>query len=145
MLNFLSTYYIYYKYYKIFPRKFFSKEHVYVTLWPLLENFSSGKLNRCRRTVKTFNGRRSINLSVLNRENIICEIKSLICIHETPSMKLAIFNTQFAKVSSLEIFSHKNIFSKGIINLTNGKGSYTQKHQKRYLIFAFSARYLGRS
>ena len=53
-------------------------------------------------------------------------------------MKFAIFETQFAKVNSLEIFSHENLFSKGIINLTNGKGSYAQKHRKCYLIFAFS-------
>ena len=52
-----------------------------------------------------------INLLVLNRKNVFCEIKFLICIHEIPSMKFAIFETQFAKVSSLEIFSQENIFS----------------------------------
>ena len=59
-------------------------------------------------------------------------------------MKFAIFKNQFEKASSLEIFSHENIFliyiyifNKGIINLTNGKGLYAQKCQKRYLIFAF--------
>ena len=52
-----------------------------------------------------------INLLVLNRKNIFCEIKFLICIHEIPSMKFAIFETQFTKVSSLEIFSQENIFS----------------------------------
>ena len=37
------------------------------------------------------------------------------------SVKFEIFETQFAKVNSLEIFSHKNIFSQGIIiNLTTG-------------------------
>ena len=51
-----------------------------------------------------------INLLVLNRENIFCEIKFLICIHEIPSVKFAIFETQFAKASSLEIFSLENIF-----------------------------------
>ena len=55
-------------------------------------------------------------------------------------MKFAIFETKFAKISFLEIFSHKNIIL-SIINLTNVKRSYAQKHQKRYLIFAFSARY----
>ena len=49
-----------------------------------------------------------------------------------PSVKFAIFETQFAKVSSLEIFSHENIFSQGITNLTDGKVSYAQKHRKRY-------------
>ena len=52
-----------------------------------------------------------INLLVLNRKNVFCEIKFLICIHEIPSMKFAIFETQFTKVSSLEIFSQENIFS----------------------------------
>ena len=42
-------------------------------------------------------------------------------------MKFAIFKTQFAKVSSLETFSHKKILPQGII-LTNGKGSYAQKY-----------------
>ena len=79
-----------------------------------------------------------INLLVLNHKNIFCEIKFLICIHEIPSVKFAIFETQFAKVSFLEIFS---IFSLGIINLINGKGSYSEKHRKRYLIFAFLTRY----
>ena len=75
-------------------------------------------------------------LLVLNRKNIFCEIKFLICILAITSMKFAIFEIQFAKVSSLEIFSHKNLFSYGIMNLTNGNGSYPQKH---HLIFAFSA------
>ena len=52
-----------------------------------------------------------MNLFVLNRKNILTEIKFLICILETPFMKFAIFETQFAKVSPMEIFSHKNIFS----------------------------------
>ena len=52
-------------------------------------------------------------------------------------MKFAIFETQFAKVSSLEIFSHKNIFFEGIINLTYGKGLHAQKHSKSFLILAF--------
>ena len=51
-----------------------------------------------------------INFLVLNCKNIFCEIKFLICIHEIPSVKFSIFETKFAKVSSLEIFSHKNIF-----------------------------------
>ena len=54
----------------------------------------------------------------------------MICIHEIPSMKFAIFETQFAKVISLEIFSLKNIFSEGIFNLTNGKGLFAQKQKK---------------
>ena len=61
-----------------------------------------------------FNGLQNdvqINLLLLNRKNIICEVKFLICIHGTPSVKFTIFETQFPKVSSLEIFSHKNIFS----------------------------------
>ena len=52
-----------------------------------------------------------INLLVLNPENIFCEIKILICIHGVLSVKFAIFETKFAKVSSLEIFSNKYIFS----------------------------------
>ena len=48
----LSTYYIYYKYYKIFPWKKFSQEHVFATLWPIFENVSSGKLKRGRNIVK---------------------------------------------------------------------------------------------
>ena len=48
---------------------------------------------------------------VLNPKNIFCEIKFLICIHEIPSMKFAIFETEFEEVSSLEIFSHENLFS----------------------------------
>ena len=79
---------------------------------------------------------------MLNHENIFSEIKFLICIHVIPSVKFVIFETNFAKVSSLEIFSHKNILSWGISNLTNVRACiYTQKHQKRYLIFAFSACY----
>ena len=78
---------------------------------------------------------------VLNCKNTFCEIKSLSCIHEVPLVKFGIFETHFAKVKSLEIFSHKNIFSKGIINLTNSKGSYAQKHRKCYLIFTFSTSY----
>ena len=50
---------------------------------------------------------------VLNRKNIFCKIKFLICIHIIPSVKFAIFKTQFAKVSSLEIFFHKNIVKLG--------------------------------
>ena len=41
-----STYYVYYKYYKIISRKKFLQEHVFATLWPILENTSSGKSNR---------------------------------------------------------------------------------------------------
>ena len=48
-----------------------------------------------------------MNLLVLNRKNIFTEIKFLICILETLSVKFAIFETQFAKVSPVEIFSPK--------------------------------------
>ena len=51
-----------------------------------------------------------INFLVLNCKNIFSEIKFLICIHEIPSVEFAIFETEFAKVSSLEIFSQENIF-----------------------------------
>ena len=64
----------------------------------------------------------------LNHENIFCKIEFLIYIHEIP-VKFAIFETQFAKVSSLEIISREIIFSLGIINLTNGKGSNVQKQK----------------
>ena len=76
----------------------------------------------------------------LNHENIFGKIEFLIYIHEIP-VKFAIFETQFAKVSSLEMISRENIFSLGIINLTNDKGSNVQKHRKRYLIFTFSTCY----
>ena len=56
-------------------------------------------------------------------------------------MRFENFETQFTKVSSLEIFSHENILPQGIMNFTNGKGLYAQKYRKRYLIFAFSTRY----
>ena len=46
--SFLSTYH---SYYKIFSWKKFSREHVFAT-WPILENFSSGKLNRRKNIVK---------------------------------------------------------------------------------------------
>ena len=82
-----------------------------------------------------------IKLLVLNCKNIFREIKFLICIHETPSTIFATFQTQFAKVSFLGIFSHKNIFSYGITHLTNGKGSFARKHTKCYLIFPFLAHY----
>ena len=82
---------------------------------------------------------RQINLLILNRENIIHEIKFLTYIHEIPSVAYAVLETQFAKASSLEIFSHENIFSWCIINLTNGKGSCAQNYGKRHLMFAFSA------
>ena len=52
-----------------------------------------------------------INLLISNRKNILCEIKFLICIHEIRSVKVAISETQFTKVSSLKMFSHENIFS----------------------------------
>ena len=51
-LSLLSTYYVYYKYYKIISWKKFSQEHVSATLWPILENISSGKLNRGGNIVK---------------------------------------------------------------------------------------------
>ena len=75
-----------------------------------------------------FNGHENdsqINPLVLHHENVFHDIKFLICIQVIPSMKFAVFETQFTKLSFLEIFSHKNIFSRGIINLTNGKGAYT--------------------
>ena len=50
-LSLLSTYYVY-KYYKIISWKKFSQEHVSATLWPILENISSGKLNRGGNIVK---------------------------------------------------------------------------------------------
>ena len=56
-----------------------------------------------------------INLLVLNLKNIFCEFKPVFCIYEIPSMKFAIFETKFAKVSSLEIFSHKNMSPKVLI------------------------------
>ena len=37
----------------IFSWKKFSQEHVFPTLWPILENASSGKLNQGRNIVKT--------------------------------------------------------------------------------------------
>ena len=75
----------------------------------------------------------------LQKYLLFCEIKFLICIPEINSVKFAIFKTQFAKVSSLEIFSHQNIFFWGIINLTNGKGSHAQK--RSMLKNAFSVVY----
>ena len=44
--------YIFCKYYKIFPWKKISQEHVFATLWPILENVTSGKLKRGRNIVK---------------------------------------------------------------------------------------------
>ena len=64
---------------------------------------------------------------ILNRKNVFCEIKFLICIQEIPFVKFAIFEAQFPKVSSLKIFSHKNIISHKSINLTNDKGLHAQK------------------
>ena len=52
---------------------------------------------------------------ILNRKNVFCEIKFLICIQEITFIKFKIFEAQIPKVSSLEIFSHKNISHKGII------------------------------
>ena len=52
---------------------------------------------------------------VLNRKNIFCEIKFLICIDKITSVKFAIFEIQFAKVSSLEIFFLTKIYSKILI------------------------------
>ena len=61
----------------------------------------------------------------------------MICIHKIPSMKFAILETNFTKVSSLKILSHENIVSQAIINLTNGKCLYAQEHIKLtwYLYF----------
>ena len=36
----------------MFSWKKFSLEHNFVTLWPILENVSSGKLNQCRNIAK---------------------------------------------------------------------------------------------
>ena len=80
---------------------------------------------------------------VLNCKNIFSQIKFLISFYIMPSVKFAIFETRFAKVSSQEIFSHENILSWDI-NLTNVKSSYAQKHQKRYVVFAFSVHYFHR-
>ena len=63
------------------------------------------------------------------------EIKFLICIDKIPSVKLAIFETQFAKVSSLgNIFSQKYILLR---YLTNGKVSCARENRVRscYLHF----------
>ena len=49
----LGSYYIYYKCYKIFFQKKISEEYVFATLWPILENIYSGKLNQGRNIVKT--------------------------------------------------------------------------------------------
>ena len=82
---------------------------------------------------------------MLNHENIFSEIKFLICIHVIPSLKFVIFETNFAKVSSLEIFSHKNILSWGISNLTNVRACTLKniKNATWYLHFqhAISIRY----
>ena len=57
----------------------------------------------------------------------------MICIQEIFFVKFAIFEAQVPKVSSLEIFSDKNIVShEGIINLTNDKGLYAQKTEKHF-------------
>ena len=94
---------------QIFTRTYFW------TLRPILKNVPSEKLTRGMSIVKTkltltkINDGQ-INLLVLNRKNIFCEIGFLICIHKIPSMKFAIFETQFAKVSSLETFCHENVF-----------------------------------
>ena len=48
---------------------------------------------------------------ILNRGNIFCEIKFLICIHKIPFMKFVIFKMQFAKVSSLEKYILTKIHS----------------------------------
>ena len=52
---------------------------------------------------------------IINHKNVFCEIKFLICIQEITVIKFKIFEAQIPKVSSLEIFSHKNISHKGII------------------------------
>ena len=65
---------------------------------------------------------------ILNCKNVFCEIKFLIFIQDVPFVKFTIFEAQFPKVGSLEIFSRKNIIShEGIINLTNDKGLHAQK------------------
>ena len=76
-----------------------------------------------------------MNPLVLNRENIFSDIKFLICIHIIPSVKFAIFETKFAKVSSLVIFSHENILSSGIINVTNVKRIKISKAKPDIRIF----------
>ena len=72
--------------------------------------------------------------------NVFFEIKFLICIQEIPFVKFAIFEAQFPKVSSLEIFSPKNISQEGNINLTNEKGLHAQKTEK-HLWHAISIQY----
>ena len=47
-------------------------------------------------------------------------------------MKFAIPETQFAKVSSLEIFSHQNIFFYGIIHLIKWQGLAHLKTQQKF-------------
>ena len=70
---------------------------------------------------------------ILNCKNVFCEIKFLIFIQDVPFVKFTIFEAQFPKVGSLEIFSRKNIIShEGIINLTNDKGLYAQKTEKHF-------------
>ena len=76
-----------------------------------------------------------INLLVLICKNIFCEIKFLICVHEITSMKFAILEAEFANIFS------KKYTLQAIVNLTNGKDSYIQKHRKFYLIVAFSTCY----
>ena len=69
-----------------------------------------------KQSQKTSNGRENdvqINLLVLNRKNIFCEIIFLNCIHKIPAVKFAIFET----------------VGKSIINLINGKGWHAQKQK----------------
>ena len=46
--------------------------------------------------------------------------------------KICNLKAQVPEVSSLEIFSDKNISHEGIINLTNDKGLYVQKTEKHF-------------
>ena len=65
--------------------------------------------------------------------NVFLEMKFVICIQEISFIKFAIFEVQVPKVSSLEIYSDKNIIShEGITNLTNDKGLCAQKTEKHF-------------
>ena len=124
--HFLSTYYIYYKY-KMFSWKKFSKEHVFATLWPILKNVSSGKLNRDWNIVKTklsnvwSNLKRSPNepfglklrkylhwnqISDLYSRNTfreICNFRDPVCTSKSPGMGRA---RTFKNIRNITWYSH---------------------------------------
>ena len=98
----------------IFAEKFFTR----TCFCDLVANprkclFQKIKLRQkhCQNKVKQHLMDGQINLLISNHKNILCEIKFLICIHKIRSVKVAISETQFTKVSSLTILSHENIFS----------------------------------